>query len=309
MRKLIAITVAVALIGSAGAPSTAEAKSSSSSKSRKSNHSTTAKKRVAKKPVSKPQPTPELPTYGPDGVPIVAAQSVIVVDAITGEILHEKNADELRPPASTQKLLTALVILESGDLFRRVVVQPEDVDTEPVKLNIRPGESYTRMELLQILLVHSPNDVARCLARDNAGSLQAFATKMNHKAYQLGLKSSHFINPNGLPAPGQYSTARDLARIAQAAYANRTIRSIVSMKSVKFYFADGRVRDYTNTNRTLLKDPFCNGMKTGYTASAGRCLIASGAAAGRDIIVVVLGDKTRTVWQDASVLLAWGLSS
>lgn len=247
--------------------------------------------------------------YGPDGVPIVRAVSAIVVDAITGRILHEKNADELRPPASTQKLLTALVILDTGDLFSQVRVEPVDTDTEPVKLGIQPGETYSRMELLQILLVHSPNDVARCLARDNAGSIEAFAAKMNRKAAALGLKSSHFVNPNGLPAPGQYSTARDMARIAQAAYVNRTIRSIVAMKTAKFYFADGRVREFKNTNRVLQMDPFCNGMKTGYTESAGRCLVASGAAAGRDVIVVVLGDTSRTVWQDVSLLLAWGLSS
>src|SRR5438552_10538630 len=134
------------------------------------------------------------------------------------------------------------------------------------------------------------NDVARCLARDNAGSIEAFAEKMNRKAAELGMVNSHFVNPNGLPAPGQFSTARDMARIAQAAYRNAAIRSIVSMKSYVFHYADGHGREFKNTNRVLIHYPLCNGMKTGYTEAAGHCLIASGANEERDVIVVVLGD-------------------
>src|SRR5205823_12540846 len=103
---------------------------------------------------------------------------------------------------------------------------PIDTFAEPVRLNIRPGEVYQRIDLLRALLVKSPNDVARCLARDNTGSIEAFAEKMNAKAQMLGATHSHFLNPNALPIPGQYSTARDLAIIARAAYANPTIRSI-----------------------------------------------------------------------------------
>jgi len=98
-----------------------------------------------------------------------------------------------------------------------------DTMAEPVKLNIRPGETYPRIDLLRALLVKSPNDVARCLARDSAGSVEAFAELMNQKARELGATHSHFVNPNGLPMPGQYSSARDLSIIAKAAYANSTI--------------------------------------------------------------------------------------
>ena len=178
---------------------------------------------------------------------------------------------------------------------------------EPVKLGIKPGEIYQRMDLLRALLVKSPNDVARCLARDNAGSIEAFAEVMNRRAQQLGAVHSHFVNPNGLPVPGQYSSARDLALIARAAYANPTIRSIVCLPQLVFRYANGRTRELENTNKLLKRLPYCNGMKTGYTDAAGKCLIASGARPGRDVIVVVLGDNSSHVWRDASALLSWGL--
>ena len=247
-------------------------------------------------------------TPGPSGaVPNTRANSVVVVDARTGAVLHEKNADQPRPAASTQKLLTALIIAETGYLDRPVRVEPIDTFAEPVRLNIRPGELYQRIDLLRALLVKSPNDVARCLARDNAGSIEAFADRMNAKAQLLGATHSHFLNPNGLPIPGQYSTARDLAVIARAAYANPTIRSIVCLPQLVFRYANGRTRELENTNKVLKRLPFCNGMKTGYTEAAGHCLIASGSRPGRDIIVVVLGDTKSGVWTDAASLLSWGL--
>lgn len=240
-------------------------------------------------------------------VPRTRAAAVLVQDARSGEILYEKNADARRAAASTQKLLTALIVAEDGLLDRTVVVQPVDTQAEPVRLNIKPGETYRRIELLRALLVKSPNDVARCLARDNAGSIELFAEKMNAKARSLGAIHSNFVNPNGLPIPDQYSTARDLAIIARAAYANDTIRSIVCLPKLTFRYASGRTRELTNTNKVLKQLPYCNGMKTGYTEAAGHCLIASGNIPGRDVIVVVLGDSSAGVWRDASALLSWGL--
>lgn len=239
--------------------------------------------------------------------PQTRAASVMVIDARSGEIFYEKNADAPRAAASTQKLLTALIVAERGFLDRSVTVEPVDTMAEPVKLNIKPGETYSRIELLRALLVKSPNDVARCLARDSAGSVEAFAELMNQKARELGATHSHFVNPNGLPMPGQYSSARDLSIIAKAAYANGTIRSIVCLPQLVFRYANGRTRQLENTNKVLKRLSYCNGMKTGYTEAAGHCLIASGARPGRDIIVVVLGDSKSGVWQDASALLSWGL--
>jgi D-alanyl-D-alanine carboxypeptidase (penicillin-binding protein 5/6) len=274
-------------------------------KSSTSAHASSHRKHARAKETEESLPAPT--EYTPEGIPKTTAASVIVVDANSGRILYEKNADQTRVPASTQKLLTALIVAESGFLDRTVTVQPVDTLAEPVKLNIKAGDTYQRIDLLRALLVKSPNDVARCLARDNAGSIEAFAEMMNRRAQELGAVHSHFVNPNGLPIPGQYSTARDLSLIARAAYANPTIRSIVCLPQLVFRYANGRTRELENTNKLLRRLPYCNGMKTGYTDAAGKCLIASGTRPGKDIIVVVLGDSSSKVWRDASALLSWGL--
>ncbi len=276
------------------------------SKSSKSSHASSHRKHAkAKQDTEDTIPAPT--EFTPEGIPKTSAASVMVVDANSGKILYEKNADQTRPAASTQKLLTALIVAESGFLDRPVTVQPTDTMADPVKLNIKAGDTYQRIDLLRALLVKSPNDVARCLARDNAGSIEAFAEVMNRRAQQLGAVHSHFVNPNGLPVPGQYSSARDLSLIARAAYANQTIRSIVCLPQLVFRYANGRTRELENTNKLLRRFPYCNGMKTGYTDAAGKCLIASGTRPGRDVIVVVLGDSSSRVWRDASALLSWGL--
>ena len=189
--------------------------------------------------------------FTPDGIPKTSAASIIIVDANSGRILYEKNPDQVRQAASTQKLLTALIVAETGFLDRPVTVQSVDTMCDPVKLGIKSGETYQRIDLLRALLVKSPNDVARCLARDNAGSVEAFAQMMNRRALQLGAVHSHFVNPNGLPVPGQYSSARDLSLIARAAYANPTIRSIVCLPQLVFRYSNGRTRELENTNKLL----------------------------------------------------------
>jgi serine-type D-Ala-D-Ala carboxypeptidase (penicillin-binding protein 5/6) len=283
----------------------AEASPTRKTKSSKSTHGSSHRKRAKAKDTEESIPAPT--DFTPEGIPKTTAASVIVVDANTGKTLYEKNPDQIRPAASTQKLLTALIVAESGFLDRTVTVQPTDTMADPVKLNIKAGDTYQRIDLLRALLVKSPNDVARCLARDNAGSVGAFAEAMNRRAQQLGAVHSHFVNPNGLPIPGQYSSARDLSLIARAAYANPTIRSIVSLPQLVFRYANGRTRELENTNKLLRRLPYCNGMKTGYTDAAGKCLIASGTLPGKDVIVVVLGDSSSHVWRDASALLSWGL--
>src|SRR5437773_6933326 len=275
-------------------------------KSRTSKSSHTRSRRTRPKPEEE-ESTPAPTDYTPDGIPKTSAASVIVVDVNTGKTLYEKNPDQIRPPASTEKLLTALIVAERGSLDQPVTVQQIDTMADPVKLNIKAGDTYQRIDLLRAWLVKSPNDVARWLARDNAGSVEAFAEVMNRRARELGAVNSHFVNPNGLPMPGQYSTARDLSLIARVAYANPTIRSIVCLPQLVFRYANGRTRELENTNKLLKRLPFCNGMKTGYTEAAGHCLIASGSRPGRDVIVVVLGDTKSGVWTDAASLLSWGL--
>jgi len=243
-----------------------------------------------------------------DQPPQVNAQAFIVLDARTGKVLHERNADQQRPVASTQKLLTGLLVAESGSLDEMVTVKVPDTWAEPSKLYIKAGDTYQRYKLLQILLVKSMNDVARCLARDNAGSIETFAAKMNAKARMLGMTNSNFVNPNGLPAPGQYSTARDMSKVAMAAYRNPIIRGIVKQRTYTWTYNDGRVQTFSNTNQVLKNYALCNGMKTGYTEAAGHCLISSASYNGKDVIVVALGDS-KAIWQDSYRLLNWALSS
>jgi serine-type D-Ala-D-Ala carboxypeptidase (penicillin-binding protein 5/6) len=239
--------------------------------------------------------------------PIITAESAILFDANTGRVIYKKNENERRAVASTQKLLTALIIAESGDLSAPVVIDRTDMLAAPTKLYVKTGERYTRQQLLTALLVKSPNDVARALARDNAGNLEDFAAKMNARMARMGGESSHFVNPNGLPVDDQYSTARDMARVARAAYFNPLLREIMRTKHCMFRYATGKTIPLQNTNRVLRTYSFCNGMKTGYTDAAGHCLISSGSWGGKDMIAVVLGSNKARVWQESALLLAYGL--
>jgi len=271
-----------------------------------------AKKKAAPSDDSTSAPTRDIPEAFPaveeHGAPKITAGSAILLDALTGKVIYELNADQHRPVASTQKLLTSLIVAEAGDLDHKVKFEASDTWAEPTMLYAKPGETYSRYLLMNVLLVHSMNDVARALARDNAGSVENFAERMNAKAAQLGMHNSNFVNPNGLPVPGQYSTARDMAQVAMAAYRNQILRGFVCQKSITWHYNDGRVRVFETTNRVLKNYPLCNGMKTGYTEAAGHCLISSAAHNGREVIAVVLGDN-KNIWIDSYRLLAWGLSS
>lgn len=240
--------------------------------------------------------------------PVITAKSAILIDANTGKVLYKKNDDVARPVASTQKLLTALLVAEQGDLSQKITITSTDGQCEPTKIYVKPGQSYTRLQLLYALLVKSGNDVARALARDNAGDVSAFARKMTARVNALGGTNSNFVNPNGLPAKGQYSTARDMARVARMAYRNPTLREIMGTKYYNFRFSSGSVVPLRNTNRVLRTYSFCNGMKTGYTDLAGHCLISSGSHKGRDVIAVILGSTKAKIAEESTRLLAYGLN-
>lgn len=239
--------------------------------------------------------------------PTVSAERVIVVDAHNGEVLAEKNADRKEAVASTQKLMTALLVAEAGHLDDMVTIAKEDSDCGPVKIIMSDGDKYSRRQLLTALMIKSFNNVARALARDNAGSLDAFAKKMNDRAEKLGMSSSRFLNPNGLPADGQYSTARDMAKVALAADVIPELRTIFKMRSFTWTKANGGTEVFENTNRVLRTCEFCDGMKTGFTNAAGYCLISSGEKGGKRRIVVVLNGNRDSVWKDSQALLEWSL--
>ncbi|ALJ56919.1 D-alanyl-D-alanine carboxypeptidase DacF precursor [Candidatus Xiphinematobacter sp. Idaho Grape] len=239
--------------------------------------------------------------------PILTAKAVVLFDAHTGVILFRQNETQPRQVASTQKLLTALIVAENGDLDKPIVIKRSDAMEPPLKLGLRSGETYTRRALLTAMLMKSANDAAAALARDNARSTAAFAEKMNRRMVELHGNTSHFVNPNGLPLNGQYSTARDMASVARAVYAHPLLRGIVNCRTYHFRLNNGKIKILCNTN-CLLKYSFCNGMKTGYTRGAGHCLIASGKWKEREVIAVILGVSVRSrIWKEAQSLLIYGL--
>jgi serine-type D-Ala-D-Ala carboxypeptidase (penicillin-binding protein 5/6) len=239
--------------------------------------------------------------------PAVVAESVLVVDVASGRYLYAKNADSVRPVASTQKIITALCVLDAGNIDKAVTISSYDTLCEPTKLYLKPGETYTRRELLKVLMVKSANDVARALARDIGGSVEGFAVLMNRKCAQLGMRNSNFVNPHGLTEPNQYSTARDMAIATRVAYRSPLLRSFARTKSFTFKYNDGRTRLIENTNKLLKTLPYCDGMKTGTTNASGRCLISTGTHNGRSVIVVVLKSNTANIWSDSEKLMSWAL--
>ncbi|MBJ7325730.1 MAG: D-alanyl-D-alanine carboxypeptidase [Chthoniobacterales bacterium] len=244
----------------------------------------------------------------PANAPALQAQSAILIDARSGEVIFQKNADQPRQVASTQKLLTALIIATRGNLDAGLTVMTEDTRVEPTKLGLRPGERYTRRSLLEAIMVKSCNDACTALARDHSGSDATFASLMNQAAWSLGARHSHFLNSHGLPSP-QSSTARDMARIAFAAYRQPELRRMMRVPQLAFRHSNGRMTTLKATNKLLARSPAFTGMKTGYTEAAGRCLISSGRVNGREVILVQLGSKTKNIFDDAQRIMAWSPQS
>jgi serine-type D-Ala-D-Ala carboxypeptidase (penicillin-binding protein 5/6) len=248
--------------------------------------------------------------------PNVTAQSWILVDAGRAVVLGAKNADQRRPVASTQKLMTALLVVERGGLNDLVTVDRSDTLVAPTKVGLKTGQQIKRIELLKSLLIKSGNDIAHCLGRDHSGSEARFAEAMTRRARELRMMDTQFRNASGLPDPEQFSTARDMARLALFIYRSgeapdkmlhRTIIGITRMPSMVLALPDGRKLTLTNTNRLLARVPGCNGMKTGYTNASGRCLISSVNRDGRHLIAVVLGSTSQAIWNDSQSILEWGL--
>ena len=238
----------------------------------------------------------------------VSAFSAILYHPETGSVLYEKNADVRRPIASTTKIMTALTVLGTEtDLDRTVTVPREACGIEGSSLYLKPGETLTVRDLLYGLLLASANDAAAALALTNAGSVNAFADRMNAAANQLGLTNSHFCNPHGLDDADHYSTARDLATVAAAALADDTFREIVSTKRHSIPSPDGGRRYLYNHNKLLNLCPDCIGVKTGFTKKSGRCLVGAAERDGITLISVTLNAPDD--WNDHKALFEYGFSS
>ena len=234
---------------------------------------------------------------------LIGAESILIVDGDTGKVLLEKAANRPREIASVQKLLSAMIIVEAGDLDKPVTVTAADASCQPTKLPNAVGGTYTRRELLAAMLVLSANDAARALARDNAGSESAFGAKMTLMARRFGAKTSVFKNSAGFSAGGQYSTASDTMKIAMAAYRNPVIRDIMATKDLAWRDADGRPTSLRNSNRMLQRHPNCRGLKVGYTAAAGHCTAALWEEKGRRIFAVVLHGHKEMFWLQLAVVM------
>jgi len=231
----------------------------------------------------------------------LSAEKAILMDATTGRILYEKNADSQSLIASTTKIMTALVVAEQCNVLDRVRIPKEAVGIEGSSMYLREGEILTVQELLYGLMLHSGNDAAVALAIYCGGTVEGFAELMNDKARQLGMKDSHFENPNGLDAPGHYATARDLAILASYAMENPIFYKTVSAKNVTV-----GERYLRNHNKLLWMYEGADGVKTGYTRAAGRILVSSATREGRRLIAVTINAPDD--WKDHTDLLNRGFS-
>src|SRR3984893_10767072 len=262
---------------------------------------------TAAKERPKPSARPSIESLLGQEEPKVVAESAAAVDSFTGEFLFVKNENALESPASSTKILTALLVIEAGDLDKSVTVDLSDTKVEPSNLELKPGEQYTRRQLVYGLMLKSANDVAMALARDNAGSVEAFAEKMNRRAEELGATNRHFANPHGLHEPDHYTTAHDLALIARAAMEQPFFRQVVSTIYYTWKSPKGTVYQLRNHNRLLRHFAGCNGLKTGYTRAAQQVLVSSALREGHEVISVVLHTNKPGIWDDSKALLTYGL--
>ena len=234
-------------------------------------------------------------------VQAVSAQNAILMDCTTGRILYGKQIDKRGLIASTTKIMTALVVCEQCNVLDRVKIPREAVGIEGSSMYLQEGEVLTVQELLYGMMLHSGNDAAVALAIYCGGTVEGFAEMMNDKARTLGLKNTHFENPNGLDGEHHYSTARDLGILAAYAMNNPIFAKTVSTKTVKA--GDRYLR---NHNKLLWQLEGADGVKTGYTKAAGRILVSSVRRCGRRLVAVTMNDPND--WQDHISLMESGFS-
>lgn len=237
----------------------------------------------------------------PFGASALSAQKAVLMDAETGRILYEKDADSESLIASTTKIMTALVVCERCNVLDRMRIPKEAVGIEGSSMYLQEGEILTVQELLYGLMLRSGNDAAVALAIYCGGTVEGFVELMNDKARALGLSGTHFENPNGLDAPDHHSTARDLAILTAYAMENPIFAKTVSTKSVT---AGKRLMQ--NHNKLLWQVRGADGVKTGYTKAAGRILVSSAVRDGRRLIAVTINAPDD--WQDHKSLLEEGFA-
>lgn len=235
----------------------------------------------------------------------IYSESAVLMEAKTGKVLYDKNMHERKYPASTTKILTAIIAIEKCDLSETQVASEEAIAALKdgyTKADIKAGESFTIEELLNVLILQSANEAANIIAEHISGNTLEFAKLMNEKAKEIGCMESNFVNPNGMHDENHYSSAYDLALIGRYAMQNETFRKLVVKKECSLphteFWGDEDVeehgeRNFKNTNQLLIEDskyyyPFANGIKAGFTTPAKNCLVSSSNKDGFELIAVVL---------------------
>lgn len=234
--------------------------------------------------------------------PVLNARAAIIYDRTTKEIIWGKNENDKRAMASTTKIMTALVVLDNCNLDDIVVISKKAAGTGGSRLKINTGDKITVNDLLYGLMLKSGNDTAVALAEHIAGSVEEFAKLMNKKAEEIGLKNTNFVTPHGLDNENHYTTAYELALLTDYALNNKKFAEIVNTKSITINI-DGVPRTIGNTNELLGNLTGVNGVKTGFTNGAGRCLVTSCRRGENEIITVVLGCDTKKQRTSDSVKL------
>lgn len=240
--------------------------------------------------------------------PEISARAAVLISADTGEVVYTKNCTEKLPMASTTKIMTTLLCLESGGLYDEFVVDSDAIKVEGSSMGLQEGDIVTKYALCCGMLLPSGNDAANAAAVRIAGSIERFAEMMNDRARKMGLSKTYFVTPSGLEGEGHGSSAYDMAILAREALRNDIFRSICSQKSIKLEFgAPPYARWLKNTNKLLGMYEGVYGVKTGFTDEAGRCLVSACERDGKDLICVTLND--RNDWDDHIAMYEYGFDA
>lgn len=237
--------------------------------------------------------------------PSITARAALIMEADSGMVLWARNSDLELPPASTTKVMTAILALESDALGRSFPASAEACQAAPSKVNLRPGQRLNLEDLVYAILLNSANDASVVIAESLAGSVPAFADRMTARARQLGALHTRFENPHGLPADGHYSTVQDLATIFRHGLRVSRFRTIIGTKSVAVSVENSARKISLRSHNRLLQGyriPVIG--KTGYTVAAKKCFVGAGNLDGREIIVAVLGSTD--LWGDTTRLFEFG---
>ena len=228
-----------------------------------------------------------------------AAPSYLV--AVDGNLVWARAPDLPRAPASLAKILAALVALESPPSAEWLTVSHRAASATGSRIGLRPGEQVRVADAVAAMLIKSANDACLAVAEQLSGSGAAFASRMNRRAAELGLSGTRFVDPCGHDALGQHTTARDLWTLARVALENPEIRRMVALSSVRLETRSGRVLQATTSNALLGRLPGADGVKTGFTPDAGKCVVVHAVRGGRDVMLVLLGAPDR--WWTAAALV------